>query len=74
MIVFTYSLGLRAGKKESEDRIRELEKILALLVFCEDAEFYPSAIEKSSPYCIDFEKWHEDACEILKGRKENNYD
>ena len=49
---------------------RKLRGILGRLVFCEDAEFYPSAIEKASPYCIDFEQWHEDAIKLLTGGKD----
>jgi hypothetical protein len=51
-----------------EARVAELEAVLARLVLCEDAEFYPSAIEKASPYCIDFEEWHEEARAALKGK------
>lgn len=46
---------------------RQLRGLLGRLVFCEDAEFYPSAIENASPYCIDFEQWHEDAIKLLTG-------
>lgn len=59
------------------DRIEELEientqlrGLLCRLVFCEDAEFYPSAIESASPYCIDFEQWYEDAIKLLTGDKD----
>lgn len=51
-----------------EERVAELEAVLGVLVFCEDAEFYPGAIEKSSPYCIDFEEWHKTARTALKGQ------
>lgn len=52
-------------------RVAELEDVLGALVFCEDAEFYPGAIEKSSPYCIDFEEWHEEAlAELSKERSD----
>jgi len=42
-------------------RVAVLEAVLGRLVMCEDAEFYPSAIEKGSPYCVDFEEWHKEA-------------
>lgn len=48
-------------------RVGELEELLGKLVLCEDAEFYPTAIERSSPYCIDFEEWHKEAIALLKG-------
>lgn len=51
-----------------EARVAELEAVLARLVLCEEAEFYPSAIEKASPYCIDFEEWHKEAVAALKGK------
>lgn len=47
---------------------RRLREILGRLVLCEDAVFYPCAIERSSPYCIDFEEWHKDAIAELKGQ------
>ena len=46
---------------------RRLRNVLSDLVFSDGAEFYPGAIEKSSPYCIDFEEWHKEALAVLKG-------
>lgn len=57
--------------EELEIENRQLRGLLCRLVFCEDAEFYPSAIESDSPYCIDFEQWHEDAIKLLTGGKDD---
>ena len=50
---------------------RRLREVLGQLAFCEEAEFYSAAIERASPYCIDFEKWHKDAlAELNKERSD----
>lgn len=56
--------------EQLQERVAELEAVLARLVLCEEAEFYPSAIEKASSYCIDFEEWHEEARVALKGKND----